>query len=254
MHKKSILIKNARIVNEGTIVLGDVLIEDQYIKEIASSISVKNSNVTVIDAENNFLLPGVIDDQVHFREPGHTHKGTIETESRAAIAGGITSFIEMPNTTPQATTIDKLEDKFQIAAKTSSANYSFMFGGTNDNLNEILKVDPQKVAGLKLFLGSSTGNMLVDNPEVLEKIFNSTDLLISVHCEDEDTIKQNTARYLETYGEDIPIKCHPEIRSAEACYISSLKAIALAKKTAHVCMYSILLRQKKWLYFLIKNL
>ena len=231
MYKKSILIKNARIVNEGTTFLGDVLIEDQYIKEIASSISVKNSNVTVIDAENNYLLPGVIDDQVHFREPGLTHKATIETESRAAIAGGITSFIEMPNTNPQATTIDKLEDKFQIAAQTSSANYSFMFGGTNDNLDEILKVDPQKVAGLKLFLGSSTGNMLVDNPEVLEKIFKSTDLLISVHCEDEDTIKQNTARYLKTYGEDIPIKCHPEIRSAEACYLSSSKAIELAKKT-----------------------
>ena len=231
MHKKSILIKNARIVNEGTTFLGDVLIEDKYIKEIASSISVKNSNITVIDAENNYLLPGVIDDQVHFREPGLTHKATIESESRAAIAGGITSFIEMPNTNPQATTIDKLEDKFDIAAKTSSANYSFMFGGTNDNLDEILKVDSLKVAGLKLFLGSSTGNMLVDNPEVLEKIFKSTDLLISVHCEDEDTIKQNTARYLETYGEDIPIKYHPEIRSVEACYISSSKAIALAKKT-----------------------
>jgi dihydroorotase len=231
MHKKSILIKNARIVNEGTIIEGDVLIEDHHIKEIASSISVKNSNVTIIDAENNYLLPGVIDDQVHFREPGLTHKATIETESRAAIAGGITSFIEMPNTNPQATTIEKLEDKFEIAANTSSANYSFMFGGTNDNLDEILKVDPFKVAGLKLFLGSSTGNMLVDNPEVLEKIFKSTDLLISVHCEDEDTIKQNTARYLERYGEDIPIKCHPEIRSAEACYISSSKAIALAKKT-----------------------
>ncbi|MDB4178704.1 dihydroorotase [Flavobacteriaceae bacterium] len=231
MHKKSILIKNARIVNEGTIIEGDVLIEDHHIKEIASSISVKNSNVTIIDAENNYLLPGVIDDQVHFREPGLTHKATIETESRAAIAGGITSFIEMPNTNPQATTIEKLEDKFEIAANTSSANYSFMFGGTNDNLDEILKVDPLKVAGLKLFLGSSTGNMLVDNPEVLEKIFKSTDLLISVHCEDEDTIKQNTARYLERYGEDIPIKCHPEIRSAEACYISSSKAIALAKKT-----------------------
>ena len=231
MHKKSILIKNARIVNEGNIFEGDVLIEDQYIKEVASSISVKNSNVTVIDAENNYLIPGVIDDQVHFREPGLTHKATIETESRAAIAGGITSFIEMPNTSPQATTIDKLEDKFQIAAKTSSANYSFMFGGTNDNLEEILKVDPLKVAGLKLFLGSSTGNMLVDNPEVLEKIFKSTDLLISVHCEDEETIKQNTARHLELYGEDIPIKCHPEIRSAEACYISSSKAIQLAKKT-----------------------
>ncbi len=231
MHKKSIIIKNARIVNEGTIIEGDVLIEDHHIKEIASSISVKNSNVTIIDAENNYLLPGVIDDQVHFREPGLTHKATIETESRAAIAGGITSFIEMPNTNPQATTIEKLEDKFEIAANTSSANYSFMFGGTNDNLDEILKVDPLKVAGLKLFLGSSTGNMLVDNPEVLEKIFKSTDLLISVHCEDEDTIKQNTARYLERYGEDIPIKCHPEIRSAEACYISSSKAIALAKKT-----------------------
>jgi dihydroorotase len=176
-------------------------------------------------------MPGVIDDQVHFREPGLTHKATIKTESRAAIAGGITSFIEMPNTSPQATTIDKLEDKFQIAAQTSSANYSFMFGGTNDNLDEILKVDPLKVAGLKLFLGSSTGNMLVDNPEVLEKIFKSTDLLISVHCEDEATIKQNTAKYLETYGEDIPIKCHPEIRSVDACYISSSKAIKLAKKT-----------------------
>ena len=231
MNKKSILIKNARIVNEGKIFEGDVLIEDQYIKEIASSISVKNSNVTVIDAENNYLMPGVIDDQVHFREPGLTHKATIKTESRAAIAGGITSFIEMPNTSPQATTIDKLEDKFQIAAQTSSANYSFMFGGTNDNLDEILKVDPLKVAGLKLFLGSSTGNMLVDNPEVLEKIFKSTDLLISVHCEDEATIKQNTAKYLETYGEDIPIKCHPEIRSVDACYISSSKAIKLANKT-----------------------
>ena len=204
MHKKTLLIKNARIVNEGTIFEGDVLIEDQIIKEISSSISVKSSNVTVIDAENNYLIPGVIDDQVHFREPGLTHKATIETESRAAIAGGITSFIEMPNTNPQATTIEKLEAKFEIAQKTSSANYSFMFGGTNDNLDEILKVDPLNVAGLKLFLGSSTGNMLVDNPEVLEKIFKSTDLLISVHCEDEDTIKQNTARYMETYGDDIP--------------------------------------------------
>ena len=154
MHTKSIIIKNAQIVNEGITFAGDVLIEGQYIKEIASSISIKNSNVTIIDAKGNYLLPGVIDDQVHFREPGLTHKATIETESRAAIAGGITSFIEMPNTNPQATTIEKLEDKFQIAANTSSANYSFMFGGTNDNLEEILKVDPHKVAGLKLFLGS----------------------------------------------------------------------------------------------------
>ena len=161
MHKKTLLIKNARIVNEGTIFEGDVLIEDQIIKEISSSISVKNSNVTVIDAENNYLIPGVIDDQVHFREPGLTHKATIETESRAAIAGGITSFIEMPNTNPQATTIEKLEAKFEIAQKTSSANYSFMFGGTNDNLDEILKVDPLKVAGLKLFLGSSTNKRIM---------------------------------------------------------------------------------------------
>jgi dihydroorotase len=231
MHTKSIIIKNAQIVNEGITFSGDVLIEGQYIKEIASSISIKNSNVTIIDAKGNYLLPGVIDDQVHFREPGLTHKASIESESKAAIAGGITSFIEMPNTKPQATTIDKLEDKFQIASKTSSANYSFMFGGTNDNLDEILKVDCRKVAGLKLFLGSSTGNMLVDNPEVLEKIFRSTDLLISVHCEDEDTIKQNTSHYLSKYGENIPIKYHPKIRSAEACYISSSKAIALAKKT-----------------------
>ena len=231
MHTKSISIKNAQIVNEGITFSGDVLIEGQYIKEIASSISIKNSNVTIIDAKGNYLLPGVIDDQVHFREPGLTHKASIESESKAAIAGGITSFIEMPNTKPQATTIDKLEDKFQIASKTSSANYSFMFGGTNDNLDEILKVDCRKVAGLKLFLGSSTGNMLVDNPEVLEKIFRSTDLLISVHCEDEDTIKQNTSHYLSKYGENIPIKYHPKIRSAEACYISSSKAIALAKKT-----------------------
>ena len=216
MHTKSIIIKNAQIVNEGITFSGDVLIEGQYIKEIASSISIKNSNVTIIDAKGNYLLPGVIDDQVHFREPGLTHKASIESESKAAIAGGITSFIEMPNTKPQATTIDKLEDKFQIASKTSSANYSFMFGGTNDNLDEILKVDCRKVAGLKLFLGSSTGNMLVDNPEVLEKIFRSTDLLISVHCEDEDTIKQNTSHYLSKYGENIPIKYHPKIRSAEA--------------------------------------
>ena len=231
MYKKSTLIKNAQIVNEGNIFTGDVLIEGQYIKEIGSSIRIKNSNISVIDAKGSYLLPGVIDDQVHFREPGLTHKATIESESKAAISGGITSFIEMPNTNPQATTIDKLEDKFKIASKTSFANYSFMFGGTNDNLEEILKVDCRKVAGLKLFLGSSTGNMLVDNPKVLEKIFESTDLLISVHCEDEDTIKQNTEHYLKIYGENIPIKYHPKIRSAEACYISSSKAIALAKKT-----------------------
>lgn len=231
MEKTTVLIKNARIVNEGTIFNGDILIENEYIKEIAPLISAKSANVQVFDAENNFVIPGVIDDQVHFREPGLTHKGNIETESRAAIAGGITSFIEMPNTNPQTTTIEKLEAKFEIASKTSSANYSFMFGGTNDNLDEILKVNPKNVAGLKLFLGSSTGNMLVDDPETLEKIFSSTDLVISVHCEDEATIQANLKIYKEKYGDDIPLKYHPIIRSEEACYISSSKAIELAKKT-----------------------
>lgn len=219
MTLKTVLIKNAKIVNEGEIFNGDILIEGQYIKEINTSISAKTSDVQLIDAEGQFVLPGVIDDQVHFREPGLTHKATIETESRAAIAGGITSFIEMPNTNPQTTTIEKLEEKFTIASKTSAANYSFMFGGTNDNLEEILKVDPKKVAALKLFLGSSTGNMLVDNPEVLEKIFSKTDLLIAVHCEDEDTIKANFETFLDTYGEDIPMQYHPEIRSAYLLFI-----------------------------------
>ncbi|MFD2563220.1 dihydroorotase [Aquimarina rubra] len=227
----NVLIKNANIVNEGKILNGDVYIENGFFKEIAPQISAKSPNVQVFDAEGKYLLPGVIDDQVHFREPGLTHKATIETESRAAIAGGITSFIEMPNTNPQTTTIEKLEEKFEIASKTSYANYSFMFGGTNDNLEEILKVDSKNVAGLKLFLGSSTGNMLVDNPEVLEKIFSSTDLVISVHCEDEETIRNNTAIYKEKYGDDIPIELHPIIRSEEACYISSSNAVALAKKT-----------------------
>lgn len=231
MIMNKVLIKNTNIVNEGKIFNGDVYIENGFFKEIASQISAKSPDVQVFDAEGKYLLPGVIDDQVHFREPGLTHKATIETESKAAIAGGITSFIEMPNTNPQTTTIEKLEEKFEIAAKTSYANYSFMFGGTNDNLEEILKVDRNKVAGLKLFLGSSTGNMLVDNPEVLEKIFSSTDLLISVHCEDEETIRNNTAKYKEQYGEDIPIEMHPIIRSEEACYISSSRAVALAKKT-----------------------
>tara|TARA_R110002050_G_scaffold166761_2_gene297287 strand:- start:3016 stop:4362 length:1347 start_codon:yes stop_codon:yes gene_type:complete len=231
MKLKTILIKNANIVNEGTIFSGDILIEGEFIKEISESISAKSSDVHVIDAEGKYVLPGVIDDQVHFREPGLTHKATIETESKAAIAGGITSFIEMPNTIPQTTTIEKLEEKFEIAAKTSYANYSFMFGGTNDNLEEILKVDATQVAALKLFLGSSTGNMLVDDPTVLENIFKNTKLLIAVHCEDEATIKKNLETYIEKYGEDIPIKYHPQIRSEEACNLSSSKAIELAKKT-----------------------
>ena len=231
MKQKTILIKNAHIVNEGSIFNGDLLIEGDYIKEISQSISAKSSNVHVIDAEGKYLLPGAIDDQVHFREPGLTQKATIETESKAAIAGGITSFIEMPNTNPQTTTIEKLEEKFDIAARTSAANYSFMFGGTNDNLDEILKVDAKNVAGLKLFLGSSTGNMLVDDPMVLENIFKNTKLLISVHCEDEATIQKNFQQQFDTFGDAIPISYHPIIRSEEACYLSSSRAIKLAQKT-----------------------
>ncbi|NND11247.1 MAG: dihydroorotase [Flavobacteriaceae bacterium] len=231
MKEKTTLIKNAHIVNEGKILKGDILIEGKYIKEIADSISAKNADVHVLDVEGKYVFPGLIDDQVHFREPGLIHKATIETESRAAIAGGITSFIEMPNTNPQTTTIEELEKKFDIASKTSSGNYSFMFGGTNDNLDEILKVDPKTTAGLKLFLGSSTGNMLVDDESILERIFSSTDLLISAHCEDETTIKENMKEYMLKYGDDIPIKYHPLIRSEEACYLSSSKAIELAKKT-----------------------
>ncbi|MDB4036954.1 dihydroorotase [Polaribacter sp.] len=227
---KGILIQNATIVNENKIFKGDVLIENEIITKISSKIK-PTKNVEIINAKGKYLIPGFIDDQVHFREPGLTHKANIATESRAAIAGGITTFIEMPNTVPQATTQDLLEDKFKIAAVDSYANYSFMFGGTNDNLEELLKTDPKKVAGIKLFLGSSTGNMLVDNEEILEKIFSSTKMIISVHCEDEGTIRKNTAIYKEKYGDDIPLKYHPLIRSEAACYLSSSKAIELAKKT-----------------------
>ena len=225
----SYLIKNATIVNEGSSFVGDLLVENGIIKKIGSSIT--TNSMTVIDASGKYLIPGLIDDQVHFREPGLTHKATIDSESRAAVAGGITTFIEMPNTVPQATNQQLLQDKFNIAEKTSFANYSFMFGGTNDNLEELLKTDPKTVAGIKLFLGSSTGNMLVDNLEVLENIFSSTKLIISVHCEDEETIKKNTAEHKAQYGEHIPIELHPVIRSEEACYLSSSRAIELAKKT-----------------------
>jgi len=226
-----VLIKNAKIVNEGTIFEGDVLIEDEFIVEIAESISVKSSATKIIDAEGNYLIPGAIDDQVHFREPGLTHKGDIASESRAAVAGGITSFIEQPNTVPNAVTQEILEEKYSIAATNSYANYSFMMGATNDNLDEVLKTDPKNVAGIKIFLGSSTGNMLVDNEAVLEKIFSSTPMLIAVHCEDEQTIKDNLEKYKAEYGEDVPVTVHHLIRSEEACYISSSKAVALAKKT-----------------------
>ncbi|WP_026914072.1 dihydroorotase [Christiangramia portivictoriae] len=228
---KKVLIKNAKIVNENKITEGDVFIENGIIVEIAESISAKSPDVNIYDAEGTYLIPGLIDDQVHFREPGLTHKENIETGSRAAVAGGITTFIEMPNTLPQATTEELLEEKFSIAEETSYANYSFMFGGTNDNLAEIEKIDPKKVAALKLFLGSSTGNMLVDNEEVLEQIFKKSPVLIAVHCEDEATIQKNLEEAKAKFGDDIPIEMHPKIRSEEACYKSSSKAVALAKKT-----------------------
>ena len=225
------LIKNAKIVNEGIIFFGDLLIQDNLIAQIATSISPRTPNTKIIDAQGHYLIPGAIDDQVHFREPGLTHKGDIASESRAAIAGGITSFIEQPNTIPNAVTQEILEQKYQIAAQKSFANYSFMMGGTNDNIDEILKTNPRNVAGVKLFLGSSTGNMLVDNDSSLEKIFSSTPLLIAVHCEDETTIRNNLETYKNQYGNNIPITAHHLIRSAEACFISSSKAVALAKKT-----------------------
>jgi len=227
----TVLIKNARIVNEGVIFEGDVLIEGEYIVEVDDRISPKSANCRIIDAEGNFLIPGAIDDQVHFREPGLTHKGDIESESRAAVAGGITSFIEQPNTVPNAVTHEILEQKYARAEEVSFANYSFMLGATNDNLEEVKKTDPKNVAGIKIFLGSSTGNMLVDNEQALEKIFEASPTLIAVHCEDETTIKNNLQKYVEEFGDELTSEHHPLIRSAEACYISSSKAVALAKKT-----------------------
>ena len=224
-----ILIKNAKVVNGNKIFESDILLDDELIVRIDKDIS--SDNAEVIDVEGNYLLPGIIDDQVHFREPGLTHKGDIATESRAAVAGGITSFMEQPNTNPQTTTIEKLEEKFARAADSSFANYSFLFGGTNDNLEEMKRLDKNACSGVKLFLGSSTGNMLVDDEDVIEEIFKNTEMVISAHCEDETTIKRNLAIYKEQYGDDIPVKYHPLIRSAEACYLSSSKAIALAKKT-----------------------
>jgi dihydroorotase len=224
------LIKGAVVVNEGKTQALDVRIENGKITSLQPDITQEDGEEVVM-AQGKYLLPGLIDDQVHFREPGLTHRACIRTESRAAVAGGITSFIEMPNTNPQTTTIEALENKFAVAGKDSLANYSFMFGGTNDNFGEVARLDKTKVAGLKLFLGSSTGNMLVDDETVLRKIFSSTDLVISVHCEDEPTIKANLAKHIEIYGEEIPIEKHPVIRSHDACYLSSSKAIALAKET-----------------------
>ena len=227
---KKTLIRDGIVVNNGFKSQKDILIEGDIIIKVESNIT-PEPEMEIIESKGLFVLPGLIDDQVHFREPGLTHKGNIRSESISAIAGGITSYIEMPNTIPQTTSKKELDNKFKIASKNSAANYSFLFGGTNDNIDEILKLDKNQVAGIKLFLGSSTGNMLVDNPDTLKKIFSSTDLLIAVHCEDEETIKNNLEKYLLEFGEDIPVSKHPSIRSEDACYISSSKAISLAKET-----------------------
>ncbi len=224
-------IKNACIVNEGESFQGGVLIKGEFIHQIIRGKEklILPDETRIIDAENKLLIPGLIDDQVHFREPGLTHKGDIYSESRAAVAGGITSFMEMPNTIPQTTTIKKLEEKYNIGARQSMANYSFFLGATNDNLEEVKKINPKTVCGLKIFMGSSTGNMLVDNNKSLENIFKYSPVLIAVHCEDENTIKENTEKFRKKYGENIPLKYHPDIRSEKACYKSSSKAVSLAK-------------------------
>ena len=222
------LLKNAQVINEGSIITTDVLIQGDRIAKIATEIN--DAEAEVIDLNGKFLMPGVVDDQVHFREPGLTHKGRIYTEARAAVAGGITSFMEMPNTKPQALTQELLEDKYKIGAKDSLANYSFFMGASNENIAEVLKTDPKRVAGVKIFMGSSTGNMLVDNKAVLNAIFSKCDMLIAVHCEDEETIRKNSAQMKAEYGEDLPIRFHPIIRNEEACYKSSSMAVELAKK------------------------
>lgn len=225
----TLLIKDANIINEGTQKVGSVLVENDTIKQVIFDGSYPEAD-KVIDAKGLMLVPGAIDDQVHFREPGLTQKANIESESRAAVAGGITSFMEMPNTKPQATTHKVLEEKYKIAAQKSAANYSFYIGATNDNVEELLKTDPKTVCGIKIFMGSSTGNMLVDNEDVLDKIFAESKVLIATHCEDEDTIRKNTDIYREQFGDDMPFKYHPVIRSAEACYKSSKKAAGLARR------------------------
>ena len=227
------LIKNARIINEGRIFKGAVLIEGELIAKVFEGETFQmdvDKAATIIDANGKYLVPGAIDDQVHFREPGLTHKGDISTESKAAVAGGVTSYMEMPNTNPQAVTQELLEQKYQRAAEVSAANYSFYMGATNNNLDEVLKTNASDVCGVKVFMGSSTGNMLVDDEVILSEIFRNTKLLIATHCEDEPTIIRNTAIYREKYGEFVPISAHPKIRSAEACFKSTAKAVELATK------------------------
>lgn len=226
---KSTLITNAKIVNEGKVFEGDVLIKGPFIEKVGGDL--QNQDVSqVVDARGHWLLPGAIDDQVHFREPGLTHKGTIYTESRAAVAGGVTSFMEMPNTNPPAFTQSLLADKYQIASRDSLANYSFFMGTSNDNLEEVLKTDIKTVCGLKIFMGSSTGNLLVDDPKILESVFSRFPSIIATHCEDEPSIRKNLADYKEKYGDTCPVTYHPLIRNEDACYKSSSYAIGLAKK------------------------
>ncbi|GAB4007503.1 dihydroorotase [Spirosoma migulaei] len=224
-----LLIRNARLVNEGQIVETDVLIENGFISQIKSGLSDRTVN-RIIDATGQYLLPGVIDDQVHFREPGLTHKATIKSEARAAVAGGVTSFMEMPNTVPNALTQDLLADKYAIAAQTSLANYSFFMGASNDNLDEVLRTDPKTVCGIKVFMGSSTGNMLVDNEQVLDSLFRQSPMLIATHCEDEATIRANTERYKAEYDDYATADLHPLIRNEEACLKSSSMAVELARR------------------------
>lgn len=225
---RSLLIRNAVVVNEGTMTETDVYIQDGRFHTFGAQLTQIADHT--IEAQGLLLLPGAIDDQVHFREPGLTHKATIASESRAALAGGITSFMEMPNTSPPTLSQDLLAQKYEIASRTSPANYSFYMGVSNDNYDEAMRTDPNKVCGLKIFMGSSTGNMLVDDDAILERIFSNASMLIATHCEDEATIRANMALAREKYGENVPISEHPNIRSAEACYISSSKAVALAKK------------------------
>lgn len=226
------VIKNATIINEGKQFVGNILIENEYIKEIYPGSDPPSSldHAETIDATGQILIPGVIDDQVHFRDPGLTHKASIRTESRAALAGGVTSYMDMPNTLPQTTTQKLLEQKYEIAAANSFANYSFYLGATNNNLDEILRTDPETVCGIKVFMGSSTGNMLVDDPQSLEGIFSSSKSLIAVHCEDEQIIQKNIDHYRKMYGDNLPVEFHPMIRSRDACYKSSAYAVELARK------------------------
>ncbi len=224
-----ILIKEARLVNDGQVLEGDLLVRNGRIERIDSDIGAE-ANTRVLEANGNLLMPGMIDDQVHFREPGLTHKGDIHTESRAAVAGGITSFMDMPNSIPQTVSLDALEAKYEMAADRAFANYSFYLGATNDNIDAIRSLDKNQTCGIKVFMGSSTGNMLVDQEATLEAIFRDAPTLVATHCEDSPTIEANEAAYREKYGEDVPIEEHPNIRSAEACFLSSSLAVELARR------------------------